>query len=358
MSETSNSSEETVRPSSPQRQRIGLPPRPEPDPRDGPTQLTSDMSLESTAFDDADDTGIHGSRWSGNADNVSRSRIRPSSVAGDHYNVIPISMTNYLQPVYWKTSRNHNPVFRSDDEKEQIQRSRDQQGVRHSEFWVHPVRYEPAINEPNVHRTVQIDHIPKEATIHQVLKEVCWGTIDSIQLVDIGNFKGDQGFLKPAPGKFARVVFYKDGFASNFQRYAHNKPLTILGQQVRVYVQMEHTYPRTAEADEAIFDEGLTRILTVFGLDGSGRDQLPAFLKKHGVNLLSWQLRHHFSRGDENDIYAEKTVLEFRSILHAFRAFKAMRNGGYENAIAFKPERDYCARKVYLPHYQIEVVEQ
>jgi hypothetical protein len=337
---------------------MGLPPKPGPDPRDDPSELTSDMSPESAAFHDAEDTGIRGNQWSGNADGAWQSRIRPSSVAGDNYSVIPISMTNYLQPVYWKMSRDHNPVFDSDDEKEQIQRSGYQQGVRHSEFWVHPVRYEPAINEPNVHRTVQIDHIPKEATIHQVLQEVCWGTIDSIDLVDIGNVIGCEGFLTPAPGKFARVVFYKDEFASNFQRYAHNKPLTILGQQVRVYVQMEYTYPRTAEVDEAIFDEGLTRVLTVFGLDGNGRDQLPAFLKKYGVDLVSWELRLHYSQGDEYEIYTEKTVLEFRSILHAFRAFKAMRNGGYENANRFRAEPDYCARKVHLSHYQVEVAEQ
>ena len=314
----------------------------ESDSEDDPTALMSEVSLESAIFHDAEGTEPRGNRRPVYA-NASLPKIRPSSGAGDNYNVISVSMTNYLQPLDWKMSRDHRPLFSSELEKESVQRSADQLAVRHSAFWVHPVRYEPAVDEPNICRTVQIDHIPKNAEVKDVLSVLCWGGLESIQLVDIGNIRGPQGAIT-APFKFARIVFFKARQACHFQRYAHNKPLMMFGQQVRVYVQMEPTYPRSEEVDEAIFVKGMTRILSVFGLTDCGRDRLPEFLEQRGLDLVALELRPHDNEGNENDHYESKTVMEFRSILHAFRALQAMENGGYERAIGFMVEPDYCAR--------------
>ena len=266
--------------------------------------------------------------------------FRPSGGEGDNYNVIPVSMTNYLAPIYWKMSQDRNPLFKSALAKEHIQKSVEQAGMRGSEFWVHPVRYEPTLEEPNALRTVQIDHIPRHLGVQEVLREVCCGKIESIQLVDIGNIRGPQ-VLMPAPYKFARIIFHKARDASSFQQYSHSKPLNMAGQQVRVYVQLEPTYPRTAEVDEAIFNLGLTRILSVFGLTDDGIDLLPAYLKSKGLDLVSLAERNH---KDERNGDKRKTVMEFRSVLHALRALRAMEKGGYAGVAEFMVEPDYCAR--------------
>lgn len=319
---------------------------PESDLEDDPTSLMHTTSLESTAVHDAESTGISSHPWSddfGIAGDAVLQDIRPSSGAGDNYNVIPVRMTNYLEVIDWKMTKDHNLAFNSDLEKDVAQRSRFQSDMRHSPFWLHPVRYLPSIREPNIYRTVQIDHIPKDCDVKDVLDEVCWGIVESIQLVDVGNIRGPQGAM-PAPYKFARIVFFKEIQACRFQRYAHDKPLTILGQQVRVYIQMEPTYPRLAEVDEALFEKEMTRILSVFGLTDHARDQLPAFLQGRGVELISQEVRPHENEEDENDHFDSKTTMEFRSVLHAFRALKAMQHGGYPRAIGFMVEPDYCAR--------------
>ncbi len=346
MSETSNSSEETVRPSSAQRRDMGLSTLREAGIKDDPAELTSNMSLESTAFHDAERAGICGNQSSDDVSDTgdaSLANVRPSSGPGDNYKVIPVSMTNYLEGIDWNMSKEYNPVFASDSERDAMQRSLDPRGLRHSTFWQHPVRYEPSVRELNVLRTVQIDHIPKSCDVKDVLDEVRWGMVESIQLIDIGNLKGPQGSM-PAPFNFARIVFVKERQASQFHRYAHNKALTIGGQQVRVYLQYEPTYPRLSEVDEAIYDKNMTRILSVFGLTHSGRYHLPGFLERRGSDLISLELRPHDIQGDENDDYEIKTVMEFRSILHACRALEAMKNGGYPCAVGFMVEPDYCAR--------------
>ncbi|ERF75059.1 hypothetical protein EPUS_04841 [Endocarpon pusillum Z07020] len=298
---------------------------------------------ESIASDKTDENGRSDTPKSNHADSASTPQIRPSSGAGDNYNVIPVSMMNYLQPIDWKIGRDQKPLFQSELEKENFQRRGDQQGQRHSEFWVHSVRYEPPVDEPNALRTVQIDHIPRNVEVQEVLRELCWGVIESIQLVDIGNVRGTEG-LTPAPFKFARVVFIMADCAAQFARYAHNKSLTIGGQPVRVYVQMEPTYPRTAEVGAAIFDKGMTRILSVFGLTEEARAQLPTFLKQHGLDLVYCDLRSHDTSVQGTHMFTTKVVMEFRSILHALRAFEAMEDGGFKSAAAFMIETDYCAR--------------
>ncbi|KAL9628440.1 MAG: hypothetical protein Q9164_007275, partial [Protoblastenia rupestris] len=303
----------------------------------------SHMMLESTASDKADENGRSDIPKPNHADFASPPKIRPSSGVGDNYNVIPVSMMNYLQPIDWKMGRDQNPLFQSELEKEKFQRREDQQGQRHSAFWVHSVRYEPPVNEPNALRTVQIDHIPRNVEVKEVLSKMCWGGIESIQLVDLGNVKGTEGST-PAPFKFARIVFSKASRAAQFSMYAYSKPLTIGGQPVRVYVQMEPTYPRTAEVDAAIFDKGMTRILSVFGLTEEARARLPAFLKQRGLDLVSCELRSHDTSAQDNHVFEAKVVMEFRSILHAVRALQAMENGGFKTAAAFMVEPDYCAR--------------
>lgn len=319
-------------------------------------EAMSDMSLDTSAVHDAGATGIHSKRRSSDTGNdcgaddagavgvASLGNLRQSSGPGDNYEVFPVSLTDYLDVIHWKVSQRFNPVFNSNLEKEAIQRGRDQTEVRHSPFWLHPVRYEPSISEPNTLRTVHIDHIPKHCSMQELLLELCWGAVESIQLVDVGNLKGPQGPM-PAPYKFARIVYVKEKYAIKFQDWAHNKPLTIAGEPVRVYLQMEPTYPRMAEVDEAIFELKMTRILSVFGLTSRATEQLPAFLKTRGLDLVSLEVRPHDFEEDENARTENKTMMEFRSILHAFRALNAMRDGGYEGARSFMIEPDYCARE-------------
>lgn len=343
MSETTNSSEETVRPSSPQPNTTESTMQVS-SVEDESSQLMSRMSIGSPESHDAERSRSSPSQWSSDSRDPLPQTIRSSSGQGDKYKVIPVLVTNNLQLIEWKMDKHHNPIFTSESEKERIQCGRHQSAVKHSAFWLSPVRYQPSNIELDVYRTVQIDHIPKECQAKDVLNEICWGVVESIQLVDVGKIKGPQG-LMPAPHQFARIVFVKERHASKFQRYAHNKPLTMSGQPVRVYVQMEPTFPRTEEADEAIFENGMTRILSVFGLTGRLENELPAFLKRYGVpDLVSLRTQSHRPQGDEHDRFENKTVMEFRSIVHAYRAFGVMRNGGYQDAVGFMVEPDYCAR--------------
>lgn len=382
MSEASNSSEETVRPSSAQRRNMSSSAAlPVSDRENDPTVQMAETGVESTVYHHAGGSGYRIDPLSGettetistlpNAEEsgyctnfysgreiaerlspVSHrsstslfSNIRPSSASSDTYSVIPVTTTNYHATVRWSMSAHSNPLFESPSEMEQIQRRGDQEDMMNSPIWLYPVRYEPSIFEPNTHRTVQIDHIPRNAAIQDVLEEVCWGTLESIVLADVGNVKGPQGLLIPAPYKFARIVFFKERQADRFHPYGRNKPLTILGQEVRVYLQMEPTYPRLAEVDTAIYDEGMTRILSVFGLSDYGRERLPGFLQWHGLDLVALEMRTHVPQEDEFDPFTVKTVVEFRSILHAYRAMNAMKDEGYPGADGFMVETDYCLRK-------------
>jgi len=55
--------------------------------------------------------------------------------------------------------------------------------------------------------------------------------------------------------------------------------------------------------------------------------------------------REHQNESNESDCSESKIVMEFRSILHAFRALRLMENGAYKKgAIRFMVEPDYCAR--------------
>jgi hypothetical protein len=275
----------------------------------------------------------------------SGTNLRPSSGPGDNYNVIPIQMRNYLRAVDWKMSRDHNPLFISDFEKYLLQTNEINVPWKNSPLWTYGLRYEPPVDEPDTHRTVQIDHIPKETTVQELLREVCYGAVESIQLFDIGRIPGPEG-LMPCPYKFARVVFIKNENATKFEQYACRKPLTIRGQLVRVYVQMEPTYPRTPEVDETIFVMGMYRILSVFGMNSVERYRLPEFIRRFlRVELVSLQERPNEPRGDDNDRFKTKTVMEFRSVLHARKAFERMKDGGYYGVAGFMTEPDYCARE-------------
>ena len=314
------------------------------------------LSLESKAAydDDATDLGtdLRTEQWVGEVGDVagpSHDNIRPSSGRGDTYQVIPIIQHNYLGTADWKMGPCLQSPFNSEAERHRIQISHDQTPVRFSPFWLHPVRYQPALEEQDVYRTVQIDHIPIDAEIEDVLDELCFGEVEVIQLVDVGSIKGLQGLMS-CPYKFARVVFVTELQASRFAGYAQAKRLTICGELVRVYIQMEKTYPRLPDVDEAIFDMGLTRILSVFGLNDAQRDELPAFLKRTcGVDLVSLTERAHVKEGDANDRFETKTVMEFRSILHAARAREAMVGRQYLGVVGFMIEADYCTRQGTLP---------
>jgi hypothetical protein len=304
------------------------------------TAFMDATTLEPSALHDAGSIVFSDIQWSGRPSGVAVPNIRPSTFPGDDYNVIPVQVINYHQNLDWKMSRDGNPVFSSVLEKESIQRNVDQAGARHAAFWTHSVRYEPSFSEPNIYRTVQIDHIPKAAEIKDILNEVCFGKIESVQLVDIGNVKGPQG-PRPSPHKFARIVYIEEDDASRFQRYAHNKPLLIFGQPVRVYVQMAPTYPRTEEVDGAISRLGMSRILGIVGLTAEQRQGLPTFLWKRGLDLVALELRPV----SENDLSVIKVVMEFRSILHAILAQRALGSDN-QQAIRFVMEADYCEREI------------
>lgn len=255
---------------------------------------------------------------------------------GDGYKVIPIKMTNRLDIIDWKMSAEHNPLFASIAEKNLAQRISNGSDVQNGLFWVHLVRYEPQIAEMNKHRTVHIDHIPKHCNVTDVLREIRFGSIESINLCDIGMLRGRKG-PTPASYQFARIVFLQEQKASDFQRWAHEKPLLIGGRPVRVYVEMEPTYPRHPEVSEALAQFGMRRIFSIIGLTKSQRMRLPEFIRQIG-NFAPVSIE----QSSEND---GKTTLEFRSILHAYRVLRAVDAGEYQFANGFQIEEDYCRRK-------------
>ncbi len=251
---------------------------------------------------------------------------------------------NYLGAIDWKMSKEHRPLFASEEAKNALQFCHENVASRNSQFWVHGLRYEPNIDEPNIHRTVQIDHIPKECGVLDVLKQICFGDVESIQLVDFGRIKGPEG-LAPCPHLFARVVFIETENASNFIQYAFHKPLTIGGRQVRVYMQIEATHPRTPEVDDTIFGLGMLRIFSVFGETRLEPAPLLEFLERRcRFDVISLKDEAHQPQGDDNDRFKVKTVLEFRSIVQARRAYEAMKKN-YIAVVSFMLEPDYCARE-------------
>lgn len=250
---------------------------------------------------------------------------------------------NYLAPIDWKMSKHHRPLFTSDFEKNILQFCQGNILSRNKQFWVHDLRYEPKLDEPNTHRTVQIDHIPKGTGVLDVLKEVCYGDVESIQLFDMGRMKGPEGLMS-CPYLFARVIFIETENATNFIQYALRKPLVISGKQVRVYMQMEATYPRTPQVDKTIFDWGMLRIFSVFGETRLDPRPLLDFLQRDcRFDVISCKQEAHQPQGDETDRFESKTILEFRSVLQARKAYDALAED-YPDVVSFMLEPDYCAR--------------
>lgn len=347
MSVASNDSDETVRPSSAQRRGFKSDIK-ESNAQDDPTELMDKLSVEPKEYPDLGKPGTRFYAQFTEAEILSTTDPIPSNSSRDKLKAIRVSMKNYLEPVYWNMSRALNPLFSSNAEKEAIQRGSDQRGAKNSDFWVHSLRYEPSVAEPEIYRTVQIDNIPREVGIQTVLREVCLGMIESIQLVDIPYVKPIRGQAR-LPHKFARIVFVKEKYADRFQRYAHDKPLEMGGKQVRVYVQMEPTYPRSAELSDIIYQMGLSRIMSVFGLNDELRDELPEFLMRSGLGLVRLEERDHdgvteYSENSKCDQFDTKTVMEFRSVKDAHRAWEVMKDGGFKDAVDFMIEPDYCAR--------------
>ena len=231
-------------------------------------------------------------------------RFTQLSVGGGHQ-VFPVNVPQPPCFVQWKIHPSH--VFKSEEEKDMIQQSSDQENVRTSVFWLHPVRFEPAIDEPNVRRTIQIDHLPLECTEKDILSTLRYGKVESIVLVRFGHLNT----------KDARIVFTRERSASLFARYANQQHLTIHGKPVRVYHQEEPTYPHNPEVDTAVYILQMSRIISTLGQLG---------MIRIGGDLLDVK------------VDGDKTTMEFRSILQAYKAKLTLEAYGFQ----ISREPDYC----------------
>lgn len=242
---------------------------------------------------------------------------RPSSNGGD-YQVVPLNLVYFFPEINWNLKANQ--IFSSSAEKNKFQLEEDQYDSRFSSFWLHPVRYQPDPTEPNTCRTVQVDNLPLNCNEKDVLSIIHHGKVESIQLVHMGRLRG----LKAAPFKNARIVFTREHSASLFS--CDTQKLTVLGQRIRVYQQLEPTYPRTPAADEAVYTHKMTRIISIpsFGLNTA---TVAAALRQFGITGLL-----------ELSSQEGKTVLEFGSILRAYKALQTLEIRG----VKVEKESDYC----------------
>lgn len=157
----------------------------------------------------------------------------------------------YDPHINWKITQ-LNPVF--DNEEDEVAhlgfRRRFDNAMT---FRDHPVRYMPNKGDKNLYRTVMIDFIPAGTDIRDILQQVRGGPLESIQsFKPIGR---SNDFMT------ARIVFNYELDAQALYKYGQNPGIEIAGKRVRVWQVLEPTYPKHAQLEKDIFEEGFTRLL-------------------------------------------------------------------------------------------------
>lgn len=188
-------------------------------------------------------------------------------------------------------------------------------------FWDHPVRYLD-YSKPNLFRTVMIDHIPRLASISDVLEQIRGGELEKIQLVQsIGCKDGSQT---------ARVVFNYELGAITTANFARYHGMRILGRRVRVWQVMTQTYPKNAQLDYDVFEQCMTRLLLIDNVNAEVKARLPEKLANYNVVEIS------------NSPKDGMPMVEFTSVAQASAACREfMRDPDFQGA-RFDFDEDYC----------------
>ena len=238
--------------------------------------------------------------------------------------------TPYAVAMNWKINP-ANPLFDDDD---QYQRAR---GSRTEIFWLHPVRYQPDREEPNLYRTIMIDFIPLGSELKQVLAElnrVRPGELESIQFLPRIGSATD--FMT------ARLIFHTEYNAQTLLLESEHNGIFINGQKVRVWMVLSPTYPKNHELDENVFINNYTRIFVIDNVSERLVSMLPDKLQSNK------QVNMAFVVGMMEDTDGSIQV-EFTSIAEAVRAFKVLRADREYAHVLIDFVDDYCAPEPTTP---------
>lgn len=196
---------------------------------------------------------------------------------------------------------------------------------RMTNFYKHPVRYLPRKSEKNLYRTVMIDFIPQGTEYAEILKNVRGGAIESVQLFDpIGS---STDFMT------ARIVFNYELGARSVYMHGQKTGLRIKGQKVRVWQVLEPTYPRNANLENEIFEEGYTRLLLIENATDTALAMLPT--------KLAYQFKAGFVINVTRS-YDNLPMVEFTSVAECSRALHILINDADFGGSRFDFEEDPC----------------
>jgi hypothetical protein len=129
-------------------------------------------------------------------------------------------------------------------------------GTRLVDQWVfqYGLRYIPKPNETNVYRTVKIEGLPLDATMEQVLGQVCCGDVYSAQLLDTKDITGYHTAI---------IIFLHQHQAENFARYAAKAGISVNDIRLKATLINTPTYPMPAKMEKAIWEDGHTRCVAL-----------------------------------------------------------------------------------------------
>lgn len=116
------------------------------------------------------------------------------------------------------------------------------------------VRFKPGPSERNIYRTILVQGLSSDTTMHQILQNIRGGEVVDAKLLETSKLTGSNSAL---------IVFLHERAAMAYEEYAKTHSLTINNQMVTVKVVNSPTYPTRTGLKKAIEDLQHTRCLEI-----------------------------------------------------------------------------------------------
>lgn len=116
------------------------------------------------------------------------------------------------------------------------------------------VRFKPDPSERNIYRTILVQGLSSDTTMHQLLQRIRGGKVVDAKLLETSKLIGSISAL---------IVFLHEHAAMAYEEYARSSPLTINNQLVSVKVLNSPTFPTRTGLKKAIEDLQHTRCLEI-----------------------------------------------------------------------------------------------
>lgn len=193
------------------------------------------------------------------------------------------------------------------------------------------VRFEPEQDENNIYRTVVIQGLSSDTTMHQLLQKVRGGLIVDAKLLETCSLLGSNSAL---------IVFLHEHAAMAYEDHARTTMLKINDREVNVKVVNTPTYPISTGTQKTIEDYHHTRCLEVHNYPRQVSEAQLRIDIRAGIRGKFSRIEHLRLRSDGC------LVLHFNSIDYAGQAFAVLSTFRiYRGCMVFFV-RDPCAQPI------------